>query len=152
MESMCKFYRSGHCKFGDTCQKSHNIQTCESFPCLSENCFKRHPPICKFFLRFGRCKFGERCSYLHTCDSMKVEIKKLMKDCPDLLAQNNILKAAVLKIETLEKEIAKLKDQIVLKSGVENTEKCGGLDKKESLKTNLQFLYVNLVISHRIKD
>ena len=123
MESMCKFYRSGHCKFGDACQKSHNIQTCESFPCLSKKCLKRHPPVCKFFLRFGRCQFGERCSYLHSCDSMKVEIEKLMKDCSDLLAQNDILKAAVLKIETLEKEIAKLKDQIVLKSGVEKTEK-----------------------------
>ena len=110
-ESICKYFRSGHCKFGEECQKSHSIETCESYPCLNRECKKRHPAICKYFSRYGRCKFQQSCSYLHTSSlaTMQTDIETLMKEVDQLKAQNKVLQSILTKISQLETEVLKLR-------------------------------------------
>ena len=111
-EELCKFYRGGHCKFGEKCEKSHRIETCDSFPCLKENCSKRHPPLCRFFSRFGRCKFKLECSYLHVINNFKAletEIDNLQKEVNHLKAENETLKLLVVRLSNLENEVNLIK-------------------------------------------
>ena len=101
-ESICKFYRGGHCKFGESCRKSHQIETCSSLPCRNEVCPKRHPPLCKFYARFGRCKFQTNCSYLHQIgymDAMNDRIELLANEMKVLKAQNDVLHSEVIKLQ-----------------------------------------------------
>lgn len=100
-ESICYFYRRGHCKFEKRCRKSHHIETCVNFPCLDESCTKRHAPICKFFSRFGRCKFGLGCSYLHQ-HLYSANLESLFNEVEYLKSQNQLLQS---KLENLENEI-----------------------------------------------
>ena len=101
-ETICNYYRRGHCKFAEACRKSHLIETCTAFPCLDELCSKRHPPMCKFFLRFGKCKFESRSSYLHRrgcCEELKIKIVQLTNEMAVLKAQNDVLHCEVLKLQ-----------------------------------------------------
>ena len=47
------------------CNKNHTLDTCTSFPCVKEDCHKRHPKLCRYFTVSGFCKFNQNCSYLH---------------------------------------------------------------------------------------
>ena len=111
-EEPCKFYRGGHCKFGVKCEKSHRIETCDSFPCLKQNCSLRHPPPCKFFSRFGRCKFKQNCSYLHVINNfkaMEAEIDNLQKEVNHLKAQNETIKLLMVRLSNLENQVDLMK-------------------------------------------
>ena len=57
VESICKFYRGGHCKFGETCRKSHQIETCSAFPFLNDDCDRRHPLCVNFIIDMENVKF-----------------------------------------------------------------------------------------------
>ena len=65
MAAICQFHQYGHCKFSNSCDKTHTIMTCDSLPCQDNKCAKRHLRICKFFAMYGCCRFAERCSFLH---------------------------------------------------------------------------------------
>lgn len=55
---MCRYYASGHCKFGDNCAFAHS---------RTELCQKTHLPQnyktkkCKQFFEEGYCLYGFRC-------------------------------------------------------------------------------------------
>ena len=101
-ESLCKYYRGGHCKFGEACRKSHQIETCSNFPCRNEVCDKRHPPLCRFYLRFGRCKYQSNCSYLHQTGlfgTMTEEFEQVRNEMNVLKAQNDVLHSEVIKLQ-----------------------------------------------------
>ena len=103
IEVICNYYRVGHCKFGDVCKKSHQIETCGEFPCHDDSCLKRHPPICKFYSRFGRCKFDQNCSYLHrnpSCGCLhKNSTNEVIKEVNILKAQHEVMQTAISKLE-----------------------------------------------------
>ena len=129
-EELCKFYRGGHCKFGEKCEKSHRIETCDSFPCLKENCSKRHPPLCRFFSRFGRCKFKLECSYLHVINNFKAletEIDNLQKEVNHLKAENETLKLLMVRLSNLENEVNLMK-----------TSPCEKCDEKSTSASELE--------------
>ena len=90
----------------DTCNKSHQIETCYNFPCHNEVCPKRHPPICKFYLRFRMCKFDRKCSYLHQTSCLEKKFELLANEFDVLKSQNEVLHSEVLK---LQKEVSMMK-------------------------------------------
>ena len=79
-QKVCKFFRSGNCKFGRsgkksglTCAYSHSI-TCKKFElygnkhpkgCKDKKCDKLHLSLCKIYTKFQNCKYGEKCRYFH---------------------------------------------------------------------------------------
>ena len=96
--TVCRFYRNGHSKFNEKCSHSHQLETCRAFPCLDEECSKRHPPLCKYYLRFGKCKFNLKCSYLHQNPSLEnanEEIESLKKEVDSLMEDHKVLNSVV---------------------------------------------------------
>ena len=90
-QSVCAFYQFGHCKFGSFCNKKHMNQTCMNYPCTIENCPKRHPRPCKYYVTTGYCKFSDLCSYLHpkndSRNEIEKEVSKLRKEVEALKAE-----------------------------------------------------------------
>ena len=85
--TVCIHHKFGHCKYGVHCRHQHIDELCTNFPCNTNNCSKRHPKPCKYYLINGFCKFNESCSFSHE------------------LGQRN-------KNEVIEKEIEKLKEEV----------------------------------------
>ena len=71
MSSVCKYFQSGYCKFGNNCRSIHNTEICQSGHCDRNFCERRHPKSCHYFQRNGYCKFGEFCQYSHNDDKDK---------------------------------------------------------------------------------
>ena len=81
-EKVCKFYKTGKCKYGrsgrnkdqngKSCDFMHP-QTCKKFElfgykeggCKDKKCNKLHMTLCKIFMRHQECKFGDTCKYYH---------------------------------------------------------------------------------------
>ena len=97
-ETICKFNKFGHCRFGSTCHKQHVIEKCDKKDCELRLCQLRHPAPCRYFSQYGRCKFGDFCSYDH------IE-KETDTDCIDGM-------------EALKKELGFFKNHI---KDIENT-------------------------------
>ena len=64
VDSLCLFFKYGHCKFKNTCRKEHILALCEKEYCEMSNCAMRHPRICRYYRDYGYCKFSP-CSYAH---------------------------------------------------------------------------------------
>ena len=81
VESQCKFFKFGFCKFEDRCRERHVIEKCPDPRCTVLNCPLRHPRPCKYFRMFQNCKFGDHCAYEHQLcpivEHLKEEIGKL---------------------------------------------------------------------------
>ena len=107
----CKFNHFGHCKFGNQCTKKHMDKTCPTFKCQVEDCYLRHPRLCKFFTQFGRCKFGQKCSYFHPieCKSQSLEILALKVEIENLIVKVSGMEDLVLRLGHLENEIESLR-------------------------------------------
>jgi hypothetical protein len=98
-----QFHQYGHCKFAESCDKTHTPVTCDSFPCLDSTCHKRHPRRCKFYDMYGQCRFAERCSFLHYngCDqtaneefqAIVQEVNKLRQEIETLREENERLRS-----------------------------------------------------------
>ena len=85
---ICKHNQNGFCKFRERCDKRHDNEICRSRKeCTDSECTKRHPRECKYFQLYGYCTFSDTCAYSH------------------MAHKNN-------KVETLEKEVAELKDDV----------------------------------------
>ena len=110
----CKFHKTGHCKFGQTCRHFHSHTVC-SVPNCDKNCQDRHPKPCRYQARFGRCKFGSSCSYLH-CDSAAVN-DTLANDVEEL---KKALKQVMQILEAKENQIQKLEDKLLTVTANEN--------------------------------
>lgn len=55
--SICRFFASGHCSFGESCRNLH-VATAPDTPEARE--------ICMFFQKSGWCKWGDACHHTHT--------------------------------------------------------------------------------------
>ena len=156
-EFTCKFHRRGHCKFGEKCVHSHQIETCQDFPCHDETCDKRHPPICKFFMRFGRCKFNFNCSYLHKIllfEDTNIEIKNISMEVNALKARNEILHSTVVQLQNdlnqlLENTRSNTGDAAQKKIDLENYFYCNICS--ETFKSELE-LKMHMDITHKCFD
>ena len=105
-QACCKFHKTGHCKFGQSCRHFHSNTICSVTNC-DKNCQDRHPKSCRYHVRFGRCKFGSSCSYLH-CDSASVN-DTLANDVEEL---KKALAQVMQILEAKENQIQKLEDSL----------------------------------------
>ena len=103
---VCSFHESGHWRYGYHCNKSHTQDTCTSFPCMKEDCHKRHPKLCKYFILSGFCKFHEKCSYLHITrnldlkSQLETEVENLKQEIQSLFNHVSELRGIVNSLST----------------------------------------------------
>ena len=102
--SICKYFQTGFCKFGDHCQRHHVKETCDSITCVQSLCKQRHPKSCKFFTTQQKCKFNDNCAYKHVISKAKSDISLLMNELSSLKTINSMSA----KMKFLESEIVKL--------------------------------------------
>ena len=113
-EVFCKFHQFGHCKFGPTCRKFHNMVTCPNFKCRVDGCMSRHPRLCKFYAQFGRCKFEDNCSYLHISaeehieEAFRIEIENLKSEIKALKEKQSELVIIIERLNKLEFEVSRI--------------------------------------------
>ena len=104
--SVCKFHRTGYCKFQTTCQHIHIDDICQDNSCSGTACNLRHPRICKYFLSYGRCKFGQKCAYHHKNLVDEVEVDKIRRELENLSNQIQKLDRMQTKLEEIESKIS----------------------------------------------
>jgi hypothetical protein len=66
---VCRYFRRGYCKEGQSCQYFHPNEVCQEYFCTGscsqgKRCRQRHPQKCRYWMR-GHCWRGELCVYLH---------------------------------------------------------------------------------------
>ena len=128
VENICKFFKFGHCKFGQTCYNQHINELCENRSCEISSCVKRHPSKCKYFNIYKRCKFGEFCSFLHVESRndkvLDEKVKSLEADVESLKNKMIILKTT---LQSKENDIKNLQISLenLNKDKCENEEKGG---------------------------
>ena len=104
----CKFFMTGHCKFGVSCHFIHTALTCSSLQCSISDCSLWHPHPCKFFNLPGSCRFGNSCSYWHivTSDYISGDIVTNLKAEVSVLHDSvNILHEQVTIIQSLLEKV-----------------------------------------------
>ena len=82
-ELCCKYFKFGHCKFGQTCRNQHVKQVCETIECDIGSCLYRHPKHCKYYMQYQRCTFGEYCSFKHVNSGSNVYFGKEIHESKD---------------------------------------------------------------------
>ena len=102
---LCSFHQFGHCKFGTHCRKKHILETCNNLPCMEENCNKRHPKLCRYFMFSGQCKFKESCSFLHKSNSYIEKSVELEKEVKELGTEVRNIKQQVHFLESSLKQL-----------------------------------------------
>ena len=94
-KDICKFYKSGYCKFRHNCRYDHP-KVCKDFEkfgykeggCKDKNCSKGlHLNVCKFFVR-GECK-REKCKWFHP-KYLKKESQKKAPVCSPWMNGHNL--------------------------------------------------------------
>ena len=122
MEStICLYFQSGFCKFGELCRKQHVSQICSSPNCNSKSCRHRHPKPCRNFNKFNFCKFGELCAYNHKVSKEQNNVIELVNKIINL---ENIVKDMNVKISSLENEIQNIKNTKDLQKSEFSCDKC----------------------------
>ena len=101
----CKFFKVGHCKYGESCQFLHP-PICSIPQCPKMSCPNRHPRQCKHHLKFGFCKFGDMCSFSHSTASPSLPIS------PPTCASNSKCDEIISELQTLKSTISTLSNQI----------------------------------------
>ena len=143
LEKVCIFFKYGYCKYKSKCKMNHLEDECKNDDCSSENCMKRHPKACFYWMKFGNCKLGCHCAYKHgkSKEFEKIEkietkmnevlekskakdelIKDLVWDVKELIKKNNAKEDL---IKELVKEVKELKiqvSQLQVEDGDENEE------------------------------
>ena len=94
-QTVCKFNKTGYCKFSKECKFLHNNDICQG-GCEFKKCTKRHPKVCRYQ---SGCRRKEKCAYKHDSSSPDEELNK----------QVNSLKSEV---KSLESTIQKQKEDI----------------------------------------
>ena len=135
---VCKFYRTGYCKFTTKCKFFHQEESCEGH-CPGKGCKLRHPKLCKYG---ERCRRKDKCVYKHKSSATKIDFKlqieELTKSVKTLQDEN---KANTTKIAHLESELEKMKqEKDVLEKTLEDNEWTETLQTVKSLEKKLMKL------------
>ena len=156
--TLCPHFLNGHCSQKRNCLYNHNVSTCElgrKCPNKSTSCLLRHPKICKNF-QDKKCGFinsrgvwinYKNCSHLHQAliphplahepslgPTDNHEVAEVLNS--DLEKLQNDLSKASLKIESLEKSIHQLREDLKQK-------------ETENLDQQLQHLLACLFKNHQ---
>ena len=105
VQQLCLYYKTGFCKYRDHCKNKHVEEICEVSSCTGDNCSKRHPKMCKFYLSLGQCKFSDSCKYSHDNQLCK-DVCSVKQEIMDLQSR----------LHKLEAELAALKNTKSLES------------------------------------
>ena len=128
-QNVCRYFKFGHCKFGDTCTKLHVKEECEDVI----TCSLRHPRDCKYYRDYSRCKFSDWCSYKHIINSnSKDQTKEILEKLNNL---EKTMKDKDLIINILIEKIKNLEDKILA-----NEETFNKTTETEDLELNTTFM------------
>ena len=92
MDTICKYNKYGHCRYGSFCKFSHENKKCETDGCDHKTCPLRHPKPCRYIKAGIICRFENFCDFDHGMNVIEGDIEALK-----------------VKVESLEK-LVKLKD------------------------------------------
>ena len=96
LQSVCKYYNTGFCKFKDECNSYHLTNICPKKGCRDKACPNRHPKKCRYK---DQCRRRSTCLYCHDDKSdqdekefndLKTDVKKLIEDISILKSDNEI--------------------------------------------------------------
>ena len=104
--NVCKFNKTGYCKFTNSCRNQHVNDVCSDANCNGTSCPLRHPRPCKYYSSDGFCKFGSSCAYLHS-SHQKTKIEDKINNIENKLI---ILVASIERIECTLKELNNVLD------------------------------------------
>ena len=119
--TICQYFKFGHCKFGVMCRHKHVQETCQDSYCEAQQCSLRHPRKCHYFQHFNRCKFNDYCSYLHdhtgaaqveqviNLDDIKLKVNQTYTTLNEHKNEVEVMKT---RIEMLENENIELKAKL----------------------------------------
>ena len=93
----CKYYKVGHCKFGDSCHFIHP-PNCIIPQCPKLSCPNRHPRQCKYYSKFGSCKYSENCSFSHSNAPSPCPSTQSPSAYEDLLQEIQTLKLSIVSL------------------------------------------------------
>ena len=83
---VCKLHNKGIC-CKNVCKYQHPSEICKSAFCTSQQCDKRHPTTCMFYLNGGKCKYNLKCLFRHDVNERPDKKNNAMKR--PLLVKNN---------------------------------------------------------------
>ena len=135
IETVCKFYQSGYCKFQTHCRKSHVHNICQNHQCADRTCVLRHPRVCKYFSNLGSCKFNSACAYLHTSDLHKEEISRLKAEIQKLEDKINSIDVKLSALRDVDKTNVENMNEETVQSARGSTQ-----DRLSELETNFYIL------------
>ena len=128
-ENICKFNKSGYCKFKTNCKYKHVNVVCDDDKCDQRVCEKRHPRKCKYFTNFGDCKLGPNCAFAHK-DNGKIKMEKLEQKIDEL---HKIIQDKEKIIDQLVNDVQNLKSVVdELKEDFETNDENGTLQENVS--------------------
>ena len=110
-EKLCKFQKSGFCKFQTKCHLKNVQDICNDKKCEETGCLRRHPRRCRYFYLRSFCKFKENCKYSHVeekiCEERELirESKSLEKKTKELETEVTQLKLANQKLKDILKKV-----------------------------------------------
>ena len=132
-ESICKWNKYSHCRYGRFCYFKHVNKRCQEKECDARQCNLRHPRPCRNVLQGKSCPFGETCSFEHKIEGCSRE------ETRDTLETIETLKKKVEGLENLIKskdsEICDLMQTIDAFNYVVNVSESDE-DSEHSVETN----------------
>ena len=137
MDSICSYFKFGHCKFGILCRKRHIETQCDSVDCSLNVCEKRHPKLCKYFQNYGRCKFMP-CFYKHV-EASKIEESRIEDLEKKVRVKDDEIKALKEEVLLLSEKL-----QMVVEKFAQNNDRldslCRSLNPKTPISSSAQHL------------
>ena len=103
VNSTCRYYQNGFCKYRGSCRKSHVEEVCEQDGCKENTCSKRHPKECKKFNTYNGCRFKEECAYKHKKESTSSNQGEINKAIAEITVKHED------EIKTLNDEVQAMK-------------------------------------------
>ena len=117
--NVCRHFKFGFCKYGNTCKFQHNEAICDKSDCSVQDCPLRHPVSCRFYGDYQRCKFGSLSAYRHVNsryvrhNAMEETVKLLDERVKNLhttiMSLTENIDEKFKKINDIEKEISLIK-------------------------------------------
>ena len=144
-QNVCQYFKFGHCKFSETCNKLHVKEQCENQNCEIRSCKLRHPRICKFFRDYNRCKSSDYCSFKHVDNSVNQsqEILEKLNNLAKIINEKDIpIKNLAEKVRVLEEKVGLEDETLDENDGLERSvpcEKCNFVSKsKQGLQVHMR--------------